>query len=166
MLNKFLVLGALTLLSTHLWSAEYALKLPGSIDVVAREDKFDREKHSVSGCGQANQICQVDGNLVYGATAVPKSSLSKLVVNIGGASYELDTKGMYDPLLGPALNKNFGGFCYDSKNCAFRAVLGDAGGIYSAEWVIKNGQVFRTTLTDSADIFQFFKGHLAPPQYN
>ncbi|NYE58984.1 hypothetical protein FHW58_000136 [Duganella sp. 1224] len=148
------------------WADEYALKLPGNVEVVAREERFDAAGHAVSGCGQADQVCRVDGFAVYGATGVPRSSLTRLVVKTGGASYELDTSGMYNPLLDPELAGSVGGFCYDAKNCAFRAALGDAGGVYAAEWVIRNGSVFRTTLTDSADVFRFFKAHLSPPQYH
>jgi hypothetical protein len=57
------------------------------------------------------------------------------------------------------------GFCYDKLNCSVRAVFGDAGGSHVAEWRIANGKAYRTVLSDSGDLVQYFKTNLMPPRY-
>lgn len=165
MVRKCVWIVLLALFSPQVLGKDVTLRLDGNIDVAAREERFEPAVHDLKGCGNGSNFCEVDGVLAYGGISVPKSSLTKLTVKVGDATYELNTSGMFNPLLS-SLDGSFGGFCYDAKNCAFRAVFGDAGGIYAAEWTIKDGIAHRTTLSDSADLFHFFKSHLSPPQYH
>lgn len=146
--------------------ADFSLRLEGNIEITAREEVFFPADHKLKGCDVPLDVCEIDNHRLLGSASIPKTTLSKLVVKVAGVRYELETSGMFDPLLGPDIRNNFGGYCYDPKNCSFRAALGDAGGVYSAEWVIRNGHAYRTMLTDSSDTFEFIKYHLLPPQYN
>ncbi|MBV7534321.1 hypothetical protein KW842_00950 [Duganella sp. sic0402] len=153
-------------ISNLAFGKEILIKLAGGIEVSVSEENFIAAAHTVKGCSQAYSNCEVDGALAFGGVAVPKTTLKRITVTIGNARYELDTSGMYNPLIDSKFAESFGGFCYDKNNCSFRGAFGDAGGVYAAEWVIKNGKAYRTSLSDSADFFQFVKSHLSPPQYN
>lgn len=165
-MDKIIFGFILVILASQANCVEYAVKLSNQVRLVVREENFDVTKHTMSGCAQPRQVCKIDGYFVHGAVGIPKSSLQSLIVSAGDKTYNLDITGMYDPFLSNSLNDRFGGFCYDPENCSFRAILGDAGGVYAVEWVIVNGSAHRTILTDSQDIFEFFKSNLTPPQYH
>jgi hypothetical protein len=142
-------------------------KLSTGIEIVASEEKFSGPDHVLEGCDEPFRTCLVDGVPAVGSIHRPKTVLVSVIVKIDdNKRIRLDTSGMFDPLLPADISQSFGGFCYDDKNCSFRAVLGDAGGAYVAEWVMTNGVLRRTILSDSADLVQFFKANLLPPRYN
>ena len=170
MKSKFVAIGGLiaAFLIPVSNARTFSFKLSNSVEITAIEEKFVPLEHHLSGC-VAYQNCKVDGVIAIGSIGVPKSVLSSVVVKTGTKEYTLDTSGMFDPFMSPdGVKRNFGGFCSDENNCAFRAALGDAGGIHVAEWVIKNGKSWRTILSDSQDLVGFFfeKQNLTPPKYN
>ena len=60
--------------------------------------------------------------------------------------------------------RHFGGRCFDTRNCHFRGLFGDASETFAAEWVIVDGISIRTVLTGSSDIFALFSEHIDPPE--
>jgi hypothetical protein len=139
------------------------------VDVVAVEEPFRPAAHRIEGCNRPYQGCKIDGTLLIGLPAVPTKELTRLAVTCDGKTYELDTSGMFGPLLpatGEKWQGHFSGFCYDRDNCGFRGVFSDAGGSYAAEWLIRNGVARRTVLSDSGDVVQFFLQYPNPPKYN
>lgn len=97
---------------------------------------------------------------------MPKTRLTDIAVHIENRTFHLETTGMFDPLLGPGSGNDFGAFCYDADNCTFRAILGDAGGTYVAEWIVTNGVQRRTVLSDSSDLVNFVRRNLTPPHFD
>jgi hypothetical protein len=146
-------------------AGSFSFALPGEIKISATEAPFDPSKHHLSGCGEAYKTCVIDDRVAVGAIHMPKTELSDLVLAVGGKTYHLDTRAMYDPLLQPTEGRNFGVFCYDSSSCTVRALLGDAGGTHFAEWIIANGVQRRSVLSDSSDLITFAKAHLMPPHF-
>jgi hypothetical protein len=123
----------------------------------------------LAACRTSAPPCLADANAAVGSIpgTRPKTFLKALTIRYKGRAFQLDTGGMFNPLLPPeGLRARFGGFCYDEFNCTFRGVFGDAGGSYAAEWRIIDGKMWRSALSDSADLFDFFKSNLKAPQYD
>ncbi|UMR29256.1 hypothetical protein MJ904_19510 [Massilia sp. MB5] len=148
-------------------AGELIITLQGGIKIQAIEKAFVPKQHQLKGCSEKNQNCEIDGAVVVAPMGMPQTQLLRLAVQIGKKKYDLDTTGMFDPRIAEnGFAAQFGGFCYDPNNCAFRGVFGEAGGLYAAQWVIRNGKAWRTVLTDDMDTAQFFRANLTPPQYN
>ncbi|WP_150119017.1 hypothetical protein [Massilia sp. NR 4-1] len=148
-------------------AGELTITLQGGVKIQAIEKSFVSKQHQLKGCAEKNKNCEIDGAVVVAPTGMPQTQLLRLVVQVGEKKYDLDTTGMFDPQITEnGFVTQFGGFCYDPNNCAFRGVFGEAGGLYAAQWVIRNGKTWRTVLTDDMDTAQFFRANLTPPQYN
>jgi hypothetical protein len=144
--------------------AEPGTELRSGVHLVVNEMPFIATGHTIAGC-QPYRPCFIDGHRVFSAIGLPKTMLVSVRISYLGNNYQLDVAGMYDPLLGPDLRGRWDGYCYDGRNCTVRAVLGDAGGSYAAEWQVVNGVVTRTILTDSADVVNFIRSNLLAPRY-
>ena len=146
----------------------YSFETSTGMRFLAEETTFDSAKYSIAGCGRGTDACLINGRPATGAIGLPKSVLSRLTLSFQGKEYELDTSGMFDPFL-PAkdadLSSQIQGFCYDALNCSIRAVFGDAGGSHAVEWRVSNGKAFRTVLSNSGDLVQYFMKNLMPPKY-
>lgn len=138
--------------------------LANGLIISATEQKFLPEEHRLSGCGRAFASCVIDGAPAIGPIRMPKTRLADITLHVGERTLHLDTTGIFDPFLRP-VTENFGAFCYDINNCTVRAILGDAGGTYVAEWIIANGVQRRSVLSDSSDLIEFMKGNLNPPHF-
>ncbi|NVE01347.1 hypothetical protein [Massilia sp. BJB1822] len=148
-------------------AGEQIITLQGGVKIQAIEKAFVSKQHQIKGCAEKSQNCEIDGTVVVAPMGIPQTQLLRLAVQIGEKKYDLDTTGMFDPQIAEnGFVKQFGGFCYDLNNCAFRGVFGEAGGLYAAQWVIRNGKTWRTVLTDDMDTAQFFRANLTPPQYD
>lgn len=165
MYRSIIIHGACCLaISLPASSAELSTLLGSGIQVIAVEKPFTSADHAITGC-KSFQPCLVDGQKVFGAIGLPRTILEKVSLRYGDASYELDVRGMFDPMLGTDLKGRWDGYCYDSRNCTLRAVFSDAGGAYCAEWQIVNGVATRTILTDSMDVVKFIRANLVAPRY-
>lgn len=119
--------------------------------------------------------------LVNGATpfgeggnprAVPYSYLEKLVFQIQNKQYDLDTTNMYNAWGSQSLERSGGekymaAHCYNSETCVLRGIFSGQGGLYVAEWIVQQGKPYRTVLSDSTDLVDFFmKGGINPPIFD
>ncbi|MGO4478184.1 hypothetical protein AB4Z32_18220 [Massilia sp. 2TAF26] len=114
-------------------------------------------------CGRTS-VCNAGSARLLGGKGRATRYVSSITVATGSRSYALDVSDMVDPLFGTA-RTNFSGFCYDDRNCGFRAVFGDAGGSYAAEWQVIEGKPVRTVFSGSGDLVQFFLANPVPPRY-
>ena len=102
--------------------------------------------------------------------AVPSSYLAKLTLRVKGKTYNLETTNMYnawgDRPLEDHGQKYMAAHCYDPNTCTLRGIFSGQGGLYVAEWIIGNGKPFRSILSDSTDVVDFFmKGGINPPVF-
>lgn len=102
--------------------------------------------------------------------AVPFSYLAKLTLRVGGKSYNLETTNMYNAWGDRPLESNgrkyMAAHCYDPNTCLLRGVFSSTGGLYVAEWQITDGKPFRTVLSGSSDLVDFFlEGGINPPVF-
>ena len=93
--------------------------------------------------------------------AVPYSYLAKLTLRVQGKTYNLDTTNMYNawgdrPLKNSDGQKYMAAHCYNPDTCTLRGIFSGQGGLYVAEWGIQNGKPFRSMLSDSTDLVNFF----------
>ncbi|GAB2880629.1 hypothetical protein GCM10027277_57240 [Pseudoduganella ginsengisoli] len=147
--------------------AEYQLKLDGGAALSVEEKPFAASQHTLRDCHQSYKTCVVDGVATQGVVSEIRTELAPVTVSVGSKRYMLDTKGMFNPQLSEKdMPRSFGGFCYDENNCGFRALLGDAGGTYVAEWIIHNQVVTRTVLAADDDLIHLFRDHLSPTRYH
>ncbi|MEK6747636.1 MAG: hypothetical protein AABY83_00330 [Pseudomonadota bacterium] len=119
----------------------------------------------------------VNGTTPFGATGnppTPYSYLAKLTLRAEGKSYDLETTNMYNALGGRPLEysadyngrKYMAAHCYDSGSCVLRGIFSGQGGLYVAEWLISNGKPFRSILSPSTDVTDFFmEGGVNPPVF-
>jgi hypothetical protein len=128
------------------------------------ESPFIAADHVIEGC-KTGLACRIDQREAIGSIGMPKSVLAEVRVTIDGATYRLDSTGAYNPLLDKDLGRTWGAFCYDRENCTIRAALGDAGGSYGIEWIIRHGVPGRTILTNSGDVVRFLRSHLIAEHY-
>lgn len=161
-------IGAMAMVTAPVVAATLVFPLAGGITVTITETPFDRTQVAMGDCAPGAARCRIEGRRAFGTIGVPTSVLSGITVAVGHAHYRLDVTHMFNPLLsGPRIvpTEVFNGFCEDSQTCAFRAIFGDAGGSYCAEWHIIDGRVERTVLSDTSDLCAFFRKHLVPPRY-
>lgn len=145
------------------------LALPSGVHISIMEAPFKRSGIPVQGCTNSAKVCRVGGKPYGLASGRPKTYIRRIVATYGNSQFVLDSTGIYDAEVREHADHSgvafFGGSCQDAKNCAFRAVLGDAANATAAEWVVVDGVVERTVLSGDADIVQFFQKNIDPPAY-
>lgn len=145
---------------------EYRLKLDGGLIVAMEERSFSADRHELRDCFQSYKTCLVDGVTAQGVIGSINTELTSVSAAVNGKRYVLDTSGMFNPMLSnKRLPEAVGGFCYDENNCGIRALLGDAGGTYVVEWIIRNQVVTRTVLASDDDLIELFRKNLRPTRY-
>jgi hypothetical protein len=148
-----------------------AFSLPSGVRVQIVEAPFDKALFTISGCGENDQGCLVNGQVPFGADFGPPTTYIKsITVSYQKQSYSLDVSNMYDAWGNRPLEVNggvryFGGKCFYAKNCHFRGLFSDGAGTFVAEWQIVNGTQIRTVLTNSNDIVSLFMRNIDPPEF-
>ena len=115
----------------------------------------------------------VNGTTPFGGDGNPRavlhSYLMKLTLHVKNKTYDLDTSNMYNawgnqPLELPDGKKYMAAHCYDESQCTLRGIFNGRG--YVAEWQISYGKPFRTVLSASYDLGNFFlNGGINPPVF-
>jgi len=145
------------------------LALPSGVHISIVEAPFQSSGIAVQGCTKSASVCLVGGKPYGLATGLPRTYIRKIVATYGDSKFVLDGSGIYDAEATEHASHSdlrfFGGSCQDARNCAFRAVLGDAANAIAAEWIVIDGIVQRTILSGDADIVQFFQKNIDPPTY-
>ncbi len=123
-------------------------------------------------CAKADVECDYLVRSLIGKGQPPRTYLALAEVKFEGRTFRLDTRGMVNPLVSAPRTANalvkerrFGGFCYDKTTCFFRAVFGDAGGSFVAEWIVVDGRPVRTMFSSNGDLVAFFLKNIEPPRY-
>ena len=145
------------------------LTLPSGVHVSIIEAPFRGSGIAMRGCTKSATVCLVGGKPYGLATGLPRTYIREIVATYRGSKFVLDSTGIYDAEATEHAHHSdvrfFGGSCQDAKNCAFRAVLGDAANATAAEWIVIDGIVQRTVLSGASDIVQFFEKNIDPPTY-
>lgn len=143
----------------------YQRPLPGGIMVTLVVGEFHDSEHHISNCNRAD-TCLVDHLPPLMTAGLPSIEIKSIKVSIGGMTYALPSSRMFNPGLSAQTGglERFAGYCADRFNCAFRARFAEAGGAYSAEWIIRKGIATRTVLSTSIDISMLFSENPMPPQ--
>ncbi|NHZ66514.1 hypothetical protein [Massilia genomosp. 1] len=143
----------------------YQRNLPGGIVVTLVDGSFNASEHHIENCNQTD-TCLVDHHPPLMTLGLPTVEIKSIKVSVGGLTYTLPSSRMFDPGLSRKFGglERFAGYCVNRFNCAFRAKFAEAGGAYSAEWIIRNGVATRTVLSTSIDISTLFSKNPAPPQ--
>lgn len=147
--------------------------LPSGVQVRIVEANFQKALFRISGCGDKDQVCRINGRLPTGvAFGLPKTYVKSITISYQGQSYPLDVSDMYNAWGARPLENNkakiryFGGKCFDAKNCQLRGLFSDGGGTFVAEWRIVDGLSIRTVLTGSNDVVNLFMQHIDPPEFD
>lgn len=135
--------------------------LPSGVAVEIVEAPYVHSEPVPSACKTTSFGCPTD--LDY--TTYVKS----LRVTYKGVTYSLDASKMYDawgsrPLEIKGVIRYFGGWCTDTKNCAFRGLFADGCDAFVAEWVIWQGVPRRTDMTTSSEVIHEFMKQIDPPK--
>ncbi|AWV97222.1 hypothetical protein [Arcticibacterium luteifluviistationis] len=102
----------------------------------------------------------IDGEIIYGTDGdLPSSKLTSVKLFIGKESYELETKGMFNPWFLDYFNgEHFILKPYGIKGFKLLAYFSDGAGTYGAEWKILEKSSIRTILTNEESIlFEYFE---------
>ncbi|NHZ33478.1 hypothetical protein F0185_07715 [Massilia sp. CCM 8692] len=142
----------------------YQRSLSGGIFVTLVDGSFNASEHHIQNCNQAD-TCLVDHLPPLMTLGLPNTEVKSIKVSVGGLTYTLPSSRMFDPGLSWKFGglERFTGYCVNRFNCAFRARFAEAGGAYSAEWIIKDGVATRTVLSASNDISALFSENPIPP---
>lgn len=164
-----IVIVCAALLSSSTYAAS-VFTLPSGVHVKIIESPFQARQFKVSGCGEHDSVCLINGQLPFGvAFGLPKTYVKAITVTFQGHSYSLDSSDMFDawenrPLEVKGVIRYFGGKCSDAKDCTFRGIFSDGAATFVAEWRIVDGMPTRDVLTDSSDIIDLFMHHIDPPE--
>jgi hypothetical protein len=140
----------------------------GIVATITTRD-LDPSRTRFEGCTETSASCIVNGQETvasYGER--PKTYLASIVVRAYGRRYNLDVSNMYEPMTGTQAQtmqtqgRNFGAYCYDSNACTFRAIFGDGGSVYAAQWEVSGPRIRRTVLTGDQSIFDWFSKNIDP----
>lgn len=146
--------------------------LPSGVEVKIVEAHFQRAQFNVEGCSDRDATCRINGHIPFGIeSGLPTNYVKSIIISFQGSTYSLDVSNMYDawvgrPLEHPGKIRYFGGKCFDVKNCQFRGIFSDAAATFVAEWLVTDGQAFRTTLTSSNDVVNLFMKNIDPPEFD
>lgn len=171
MLLRLLVASFILVFNQASADQSAAFLLPSGVKVEIVEATFDKTLVKVSGCGNSDQTCLINGRVPFGTdSSVPKTYTKSIKISYQGQSYLLDVSDMYNawgtrPLEVKGVVRYFGGRCFDAKNCQLRGLFSDAAGSFVAEWKIINGLPVRTVLTNSNDVVKLFMQHIDPPEF-
>ena len=143
----------------------YQRHLPGAIIVTLVDAPFHEADHHIDNCNQAD-TCLVDHLPPLMTLGLPAVEIRSITVSVGGLTYALPSSRMFNPGLSSQSGglERFAGYCANRFNCAFRAKFAEAGGAYSAEWIIRSGVATRTVLSTSGDISTLFSENPMPPR--
>jgi hypothetical protein len=148
-----------------------AFSLLSGVRVQIVEAPFDKALFKISGCGENDQSCLINGQVPFGTDlGFPNTYTKSITVSYQKQSYSLDVSNMYNawgnrPLEVKGDVRYFGGKCFYAKNCHFRGLFSDGAGTFVAEWHIVNGTQIRTILTNTNDVVNLFMRHIDPPEY-
>lgn len=107
------------------------------------------EKNNVTDCGDG-YICLINNIPFWGTDGkLPKTHLTKASVNINNNTIELDTTGMYNPLLSESNKANYSATHYFDDAWKIRGRFSDGAGSYYAEWLVNKTGSIRILLGDS-----------------
>ena len=102
-----------------------------SASLILTEENFNKNKHNVTYCGKA--VCLIDKKPFWGSDGnVPETILTKIVFKINELSVELDTSGMFDPLLKQKQKSLFKVIHYYDDTWKVKGRFSDGAGAYFA----------------------------------
>lgn len=125
------------------------IKLEDGISLVFEETAYDRNTDLPTDCGDGF-ICLVNNQPLWGADGkLPVTKLGKAIVKINAAEIQLDTSGMYDPLISADRNSQYKVIHYYGDTWKVRGRFSDGAGAYFAEWLVTKTGSMRILIGDS-----------------
>ena len=102
----------------------------------------------------------IDGRPIFGTDGdIPKYTLTKATLTIGGNKYDLQVDNMYEPWFGDRPNDRLYKIKKDGTEIHLTGLFSDGAGSYGAEWLIVGKSSIRTILTqDEWVLFEYFEG--------
>jgi len=170
MIGTLLTLGCASIPAVAAGDTSAVFTLPSGVQVEIVESAFKKTLFSIAGCAGQGGPCKINGAVPFGSDfTVPTTYVKKITVLYKGRSHSLDASNMYNawgarPLETKGVVRYFGGRCFDESNCQLRGLFSDAAGAFVAEWVIVDGESYRTVLSDSNDVVRLFMRNIDPPE--
>jgi hypothetical protein len=125
------------------------IKLEDGISLVFEEITYDRNTDLPTDCGDGF-ICLVNNQPLWGADGkLPATKLGKAIVKINTAEIQLDTSGMYDPLISADRKSQYEVIHYYGDMWKVRGCFSDGAGTYFAEWLVTKAGSMRILIGDS-----------------
>ena len=125
------------------------IQLDKNISLAFTIEQFVKSEYKVTDCG-GGYICLVNDKPLWGADGkLAESTLKNMLVNIKGRKIELDTAGMFNPMISMAGKHKFQVLNYYDDAWKVRGVFSDGAGTYYAEWLVANGNSMRIVIGDS-----------------
>ncbi|PKM45694.1 MAG: hypothetical protein CVV05_05380 [Gammaproteobacteria bacterium HGW-Gammaproteobacteria-1] len=133
------------------------IELEDGISLVFEEIPYDRDTDIPTDCGDG-YICLVNNRPLWGADGkLPVTKLGKAIVKIDAAEIQLDTSGMYDPLISADRKSQYEVTHYYGEIWKVRASFSDGAGAYYAEWLVTRAGSIRILIGDSELLHDAFE---------
>jgi hypothetical protein len=126
------------------------------ISLVFEEMPYNRESDVPTDCGNGF-ICLINNQPLWGADGkLPDTKLEKATVTVKKARIELDTSGMFNPLISTARKPHYQVIHYYGDTWKVRGRFSDGAGTYYAEWLVTKSGSMRIMIGDSELLYDAF----------
>lgn len=126
------------------------------ISLVFEESLYNRKTDTPTDCGDGF-ICLINNQPLWGADGkLPDTKLKKATVTINTARIELDTSGMYNPLISTDRKPHYKVIHYYGDTWKVRGRFSDGAGTYYAEWLVTKNGSMRIMIGDSELLYDAF----------
>jgi len=127
----------------------HTFKINNKVQLTFIESDFSNAEDKPTDCGDG-YICLINNKPFWGSDGkVPKTSLSRAYVTIKNNTIELDTTGMYNPLISDSNKSQYTVTHYFDDAWKVRGQFSDGAGSYFAEWLINKTGSIRILIGDS-----------------
>lgn len=132
------------------------IPLADGISLLFEETQFEKNTDKPTDCGNG-YICLVNNQPLWGADGkMPTTKLKKAQVVIKGVKADLDTSGMYDPVVSINRKSHYSVVHYFDDTWKVRGRFSDGAGAYYAEWLVTKAGSIRVMIGDTELLYDAF----------